>query len=209
MKFYITTPIYYVNDVPHIGHVYTTIAADTLARYYRLRGYDVFFLTGTDEHGLKIQKSAQEKGISPKELADQNAENFKKLWEFMNISYDKFIRTTDQDHIRFVQEVFVKSYEKGDIYKGEYEGWYCVGCEEFKSESELLEGNICPIHMRPCEYIKEPSYFFRLSKYEQDLLALYEWKEDFIMPHYRKNEVVSFVKQGLKDLSVTRPSSRV
>jgi methionyl-tRNA synthetase len=209
MKFYITTPIYYVNDVPHIGHAYTTIAADTVARYHRLRNYDVFFLTGTDEHGLKIQKSAQERGISPKELADKNAENFKKLWELMNISYDKFIRTTDQEHIRFVQEVFVKSYEKGDIYKGEYEGWYCVGCEEFKSESELLEGNICPIHMRACEYIKEPSYFFRLSKYEKDLLALYEWKEDFIMPHYRKNEVVSFVKQGLKDLSVTRPSSRV
>ncbi|MEZ0361886.1 MAG: methionine--tRNA ligase [Hydrogenobacter sp.] len=209
MKFYVTTPIYYVNDIPHIGHAYTTIAADTLARFYRQRGYDVFFLTGTDEHGLKIQKSAEEKGISPKELADQNAENFKKLWEFMKISYDRFIRTTDEEHVRFVQEMFIKSYERGDIYKGEYEGYYCVGCEEFKPESELLDGNICPIHLRPCEYLKEPSYFFRLSKYGEELLRLYEWHQDFIMPEYRKNEVVSFVKQGLKDLSVTRPTARV
>ncbi|ADO45144.1 methionyl-tRNA synthetase [Hydrogenobacter thermophilus TK-6] len=209
MKFYITTPIYYVNDVPHIGHAYTTVAADVLARFYRQRGYSVFFLTGTDEHGLKIQKSAQERGISPKELADQNAENFKKLWKFMNISYDRFIRTTDEEHIKFVQEVFVKSYENGDIYKGEYEGWYCVGCEEFKPESELLEGNICPVHLKPCEYVKEPSYFFRLSKYEEELIRLYEWHKDFIMPEYRRNEVISFVKQGLKDLSITRPSVRV
>jgi methionyl-tRNA synthetase len=209
MKFYITTPIYYVNDVPHVGHAYTTIAADTLARYYRRRSYRVFFLTGTDEHGLKIQKSAEERGISPKELADQNAENFKRLWEFMGISYDRFIRTTDPDHVELVKEVFVKSYERGDIYLGEYEGWYCVGCEEFKSEAELLEGNKCPIHLKPCEYIREPSYFFRLSKYEKALLDLYEEVKDFILPGYRKNEVVSFVRQGLKDLSVTRPRSRV
>ncbi|WP_438617130.1 methionine--tRNA ligase [Pampinifervens diazotrophicum] len=209
MKFYITTPIYYVNDVPHIGHAYTTISADVLARYYRKRGYEVFFLTGTDEHGLKIQKSAEEKGISPKELADQNSENFKKLWEFMGISYDRFIRTTDPDHVELVKEVFIKSYERGDIYLGEYEGWYCVGCEEFKSEGELLEGHVCPIHLKPCDYIKEPSYFFRLSKYEKVLLDLYEKAPDFIMPSYRKNEVIAFVKQGLKDLSITRPRSRV
>lgn len=209
MKFYVTTPIYYVNDVPHIGHAYTTVAADTIARFYRLRGYDVFLLTGTDEHGLKVQKSAEERGISPKELADQNSENFKRLWERMNISYDKFIRTTDEEHRAFVQEVFQKSYEAGDVYKGEYEGWYCVGCEEFKPEAELLEGNVCPIHLKPCEYIREPSYFFKLSKYQEELLRLYEWMPDFIMPDYRKREVLSFVKQGLKDLSVTRPRARV
>ncbi len=208
-KFYVTTPIYYVNDVPHIGHAYTTVAADTVARFYRLRGYDVFFLTGTDEHGLKIQKSAEEKGISPKELADRNSENFKKLWEFLGIEYDRFIRTTDPEHVEFVKEVFQRSYERGDIYLGEYEGWYCVGCEEFKSESELAEGNSCPIHLKPCEYIKEPSYFFRLSKYQDKLLDLYESDPGFVRPDYRRNEIISFVKQGLKDLSVTRPRSRV
>jgi len=208
-KFYVTTPIYYVNDVPHIGHAYTTVAADTLARFYRLRGYDVFFLTGTDEHGLKIQKSAEEKGIDPKELADMNSESFKKLWEFLGIGYDKFIRTTDPEHVEFVKEVFQKSYERGDIYLGEYEGWYCVGCEEFKSESELVEGKVCPIHLKPCEYLKEPSYFFRLSRYQERLLELYESNPTFIRPDYRRNEVISFVKQGLRDLSVTRPRSRV
>ena len=208
-KFYVTTPIYYVNDVPHIGHAYTTIAADTLARFYRMRGYNVFFLTGTDEHGLKVQKSAEERGISPKELADENSENFKRLWEFLGIEYDKFIRTTDPEHIEFVKEVFQKSYERGDIYLGEYEGWYCVGCEEFKSESELAEGKSCPIHLKPCEYIREPSYFFRLSKYQERLLNLYKSLPRFVRPESRRNEIVSFVKQGLKDLSVTRPRSRV
>ncbi len=208
-KFYVTTPIYYVNDVPHIGHAYTTIAADTLARFYRQRGFEVYFLTGTDEHGLKIQKSAEEKGMDPKELADRNSENFKKLWEFLRIEYTKFIRTTDPEHVEFVKEVFAKSYEKGDVYLGEYEGWYCVGCEEFKSEKELLEGNKCPIHLKPCEYIKEPSYFFKLSAYEEKLIELYEENPDFVRPKERRNEIVSFVKQGLKDLSVTRPRSRV
>ncbi len=208
-KFYITTPIYYVNDVPHIGHAYTTIAADTLARFYRIRGYEVFFLTGTDEHGLKIQRSAEEKGMDPKDLADMNAENFRKLWEFLGIEYTKFIRTTDPEHVEFVKEVFTKSYERGDIYLGEYEGWYCVGCEEFKSEKELIEKNLCPVHMRPCDYIKEPSYFFRLSAYQERLLKLYEEREEFIKPNYRRNEIVSFVSQGLKDLSVTRPRVRV
>lgn len=208
-KFYITTPIYYINDVPHVGHLYTTISADTLARYYRKKGYEVFFLTGTDEHGLKIQKSAEEKGISPKELADKNSMIFKELWDFIGISYNRFIRTTDPDHVELVKEVFAKSYEKGDIYLGEYEGWYCVGCEEFKSEDELLEGNLCPIHLKACEYIKEPSYFFKLSKYEKILMDIYESKQDFVLPSYRKREVISFVNQGLKDLSVTRPRSRV
>ncbi len=208
-KFFITTPIYYVNDVPHLGHMYTTVAADTLANYYRLRDYDVFFLTGTDEHGLKIQKSAQEKGTTPQELADRNSENFKKLWEFLKINYTKFIRTTSEEHKTLVQEVFRKSYENGDIYLGEYEGWYCVGCEEFKAESDLIEDNRCPIHLKPCDHIREPSYFFRLSKYQDRLLEFYERNPDFIKPSFRRNEVIAFVKQGLKDLSVTRPRSRV
>ena len=208
-KFYITTPIYYINDVPHIGHLYTTVSADTLARYYRKKGYEVFFLTGTDEHGLKIQKSAEEKGMDPKELADKNSAVFKNLWDHIGISYDRFIRTTDPDHVELVKEMFIKSYERGDIYLGEYEGWYCVGCEEFKSEDDLLEGNLCPIHLKPCDYIKEPSYFFRLSKYEKVLLDLYEREKDFILPSYRRREVISFVSQGLRDLSITRPRSRV
>ena len=208
-KFYVTTPIYYVNDVPHIGHAYTTIAADVLARYNRLVGREVFFLTGTDEHGLKIQKAAEEKGISPKELADRNSENFKDLWSLLNISYNKFIRTTDPEHIEFVKEVVSKSYEKGDIYLGEYEGWYCVGCEEFKPQSELEGGNICPLHKKPCEYIKEPSYFFRLSKYQDKLVRIFSGDESPIMPPFRRNEIISFINQGLKDLSITRPRARV
>ncbi len=208
-KFYVTTPIYYVNDVPHIGHAYTTIAADTIARFYRLRGYDVFFLTGTDEHGLKIQRSAEEKGVSPKELADKNSENFRRLWSFLNIEYTKFIRTTDPEHVELVREVFRRSYERGDIYLSEYEGWYCVGCEEFKSETELGEDKSCPIHLKPCEYIREPSYFFRLSAYQEKLLRLYRDQPGFVRPDYRLREIVSFVQQGLRDLSVTRPRSRV
>ena len=208
-KFYVTTPIYYVNDVPHIGHAYTTISADVLARYHRLRGEEVFFLTGTDEHGLKIQKSAEEKGISPRELADKNSENFKELWKELNISYSRFIRTTDPDHVEYVKEVITKSYEKGDIYLGEYEGWYCVGCEEFKPESELVENNACPIHRKPCEYIKEPSYFFRLTKYQDRILELFSSEYSPIMPEFRRNEIISFIKQGLKDLSITRPRNRV
>ena len=208
-KFYVTTPIYYVNDVPHIGHAYTTVSADVLARYHRLLGKEVFFLTGTDEHGLKIQKSAEDKGMSPKELADLNSENFKRLWEELNISYTRFIRTTDPDHVEFVREVITKSYERGDIYLGEYEGWYCVGCEEFKPQSELEEGNACPIHKKPCEYIREPSYFFRLTRYQDRILELFSSPDSPIMPAFRRNEIISFISQGLRDLSITRPRSRV
>ncbi|WP_457641635.1 methionine--tRNA ligase [Persephonella sp.] len=209
-KFYVTTPIYYVNDVPHLGHAYTTVAADVIARYYRQRGIKTFFLTGTDEHGLKIQKSAEEKGITPKELADKTHLKFKELWKVLNISYDRFIRTTDQDHIKAVQYIFQKCYENGDIYLSEYESWYCVGCEEFKTETEIKEYDYkCPIHLKPCEKVKEESYFFKLSKYQDKLLELYENKPDFIKPEYRRNEVVSFVKQGLKDLSVSRKRDRV
>ncbi len=208
MKFYVTTPIYYVNDVPHIGHAYTTIAADVIARYKRQIGFDVFFLTGTDEHGLKLQKAAEEKGMSPKELCDKNFQNFKSLWDFLDISYDHIVRTTDDYHKAYVQEVITKVYEKGYIYKGYYEGYYCVGCEEFKPESEIKDFDYhCPIHKKKCDFIREETYFFKLSKYQDELLKLYE--KDFIKPDYRKEEVISFVKQGLKDLSVTRPKDRV
>ncbi|WP_281340841.1 methionine--tRNA ligase [Sulfurihydrogenibium sp. YO3AOP1] len=209
-KFYVTTPIYYVNDVPHLGHAYTTVAADVLARYYRQIGVKTFFLTGTDEHGQKIQKTAEEKGISPKELADKTHLAFKELWKKLNISYDRFIRTTDPDHIKAVQHIFQKCYENGDIYLSEYESYYCVGCEEFKTETEIKDYDYkCPIHLKPCEKVKEESYFFRLSKYTDKLLEFYEKNPEFILPDFRKNEVVSFVKQGLKDLSVSRKRDRV
>lgn len=209
MKFYVTTPIYYVNDIPHIGHAYTTIAADILARYNRMIKNEVFFLTGTDEHGLKLQKVAQELNITPKELVDKNFLKFKKLWDDLDISYSKMIRTTDEKHKKIVQEMFEETYKRGDIYLSYYEGYYCVGCEEFKQESEIKDFDYkCPIHQKTCEIIKEETYFFRLSKYQGKLLKLYEEK-DFIRPHYRKEEIVTFVKSGLKDLSVTRPASRV
>jgi methionyl-tRNA synthetase len=209
-KFYITTPIYYVNDVPHLGHAYTTIAADVLARWHRQKGDKTFFLTGTDEHGLKIQQAAEKKGITPKELADETHKKFKELWELLNISYDRFIRTTDPDHIEAVKHIFQKCYENGDIYLSEYESWYCVGCEEFKTETEIKDNDYkCPIHQKKCEKIKEESYFFRLSKYQDKLLELYEKNPDFIKPSYRRNEVIAFVKQGLKDLSVSRKRDRV
>ncbi len=208
-KYYITTPIYYVNGDPHLGHAYTTIAADILARFNRLRNKKVFFLTGTDEHGLKIQQTAEKLGITPKELADKNANRFKELWKLLNISYDRFIRTTEPEHVKAVKHILQRCYEKGDIYKGYYEGWYCVGCEEFKTEKELLEGNVCPIHKKPCEYIKEETYYFRLSKYTEPLLEFYERNPQFVKPEYRFNEVKEFVRQGLKDISITRPRNRV
>ena len=208
-KFFLTTPIYYVNGQPHLGHAYTTVAADIIARLNRLMGKKVFFLTGTDEHGLKIQQTAEKLGISPKELADKNANRFKELWKILNISYDRFIRTTETAHVEAVKYILQKCYEKGDIYKGHYEGWYCVGCEEFKTEKELLDGNVCPIHKKPCEYIKEETYYFRLSRYTDKLLEFYEKNPQFVKPEYRFNEVKEFVKQGLKDISITRPRNRV
>ena len=208
-KFYLTTPIYYVNGEPHLGHAYTTVAADIVARYKRLKRNKVFFLTGTDEHGLKIQQTAEKLGVHPKELADKNAERFKELWKLLNISYDRFIRTTEPAHAEAVRHILMKCYEKGDIYKGYYEGWYCVGCEEFKTEKELLEGHVCPIHKKKCEYIKEETYYFRLSKYTDKLLEFYEKNPEFVKPQYRFNEVKEFVRQGLKDISITRPRSRV
>jgi len=201
--FYITTPIYYVNDVPHIGHAYTTIAADSLARYMRMAGRRVLFLTGTDEHGLKVEKAARESGETPRELADRVVMRFKTLWQELNISHDDFIRTTQQRHIETVKSFFHKVSAKGDIYLGQYEDWYCVPCESFWTETQLHEG-VCPDCHRPVERLKEESYFFRLSRYQQPLLEYYKNHPDFIRPESRYNEIVSFVESGLRDLSISR-----
>lgn len=202
--FYITTPIYYVNDVPHVGHAYTTIAADTIARYKRMCGFEVFFLTGTDEHGQKIELAAKEKGISPKELADSVVERFKNLWSALNIKYTKFIRTTDEIHKKTVQKVFDEMRKKGDIYLGDYEGWYCTPCETYWTETQLMDGNICPSCGRQTEKLKEPSYFFRMSKYQDALLTHIKNNPDFIKPTSRRNEIIAFIEEGLRDLSVSR-----
>jgi methionyl-tRNA synthetase len=205
--FYVTTPIYYVNDVPHIGHAYTTIIADAISRFKKLAGYDVFFLTGTDEHGQKVEKSAAEKGLTPIELADKVVGRFKKLWEALNVSYDSFIRTTQPSHEKGVQKIFQKLKQKGDIYKGIYEGWYCVSDETFLSEDVPLEkGNykICPDCGKQATLVSEECYFFRLSAYQKKLLDFYQKNPTFVRPESRMNEVVSFVRQGLKDLSITR-----
>ena len=205
--FYLTTPIYYVNDNPHIGHAYTTIMADVIKRYKELLGYDVFFLTGTDEHGQKIEKSAHQQGITPKELADRVVLRFKDLWNVLNINYDKFIRTTDSDHILGAQKIFKKVFEKGDIYPGEYNGHYCVSDESFVSENaeDTGDGNkICPDCGKKTEKVTEKCYFFRLSAYQDRLLKFYEENPGFVVPQSRMNEVVSFVKMGLQDVSITR-----
>jgi len=202
--FYITTPIYYVNDVPHIGHAYTTIAADVLARHNRMIGRDTFFLTGTDEHGQKIQQAASAKGLTAQQLADQTVENFKRLWKVLNITNDDFIRTTEERHERVVQHIFSKLLEKGDIYLGSYEGWYCVPCETYVPEAQMGEGNTCPDCKRPLQKMTEESYFFRMSKYQDRLLEYYESHPEAILPKSRYNEIVSFIKGGLKDQSISR-----
>ncbi|RXJ77854.1 methionine--tRNA ligase [Aliarcobacter skirrowii] len=203
---YITTPIYYVNDVAHIGHAYTTIIADMLARYSRLVGHNTYLLTGTDEHGQKIAQSAEARGKTAKEYADEVSGKFRALWDDFDISYDKFIRTTDEDHKAGVQHAFLKMYEKGDIYKDEYEGFYCVPCETFHTESNLVDEQFCPECGRATIVVKEESYFFKLSKYEDRLLKWYEDNPDCILPRAKKNEIVNFVKNGLKDLSISRTS---
>ncbi len=201
--FYITTPIYYVNDVPHIGHAYTTVAADVLARFKRLCGEKVLFVTGTDEHGKKIQRSAEERGISSKALADEVVTKFKDAWKLLNIKNDDFIRTTEERHAKVVTEIWARMKAKGDIYPGLYEGWYCTPDESYWTEKELVNGK-CPVCGREVERIKEESYFFKLSKYQQPLLEYIESNPGFIMPVSRRNEILSFVRDGLKDLSVTR-----
>lgn len=203
-KYYITTPIYYPSANFHIGHCYTTIIADSIARYQRLKGKDVFFLTGTDEHGQKIENKAKEKGVTPKEYVDEIVENAKDLWKSLGISYDKFIRTTDEYHEKAVQKIFDKLYEQGDIYLDKYKGLYCTPCESFWTETQLVDGK-CPDCGREVNLVEEESYFFRLSKYQKRIEELYKTNPEFIKPESRKNEMINnFLKPGLEDLCVSR-----
>ena len=204
--FYLTTPIYYPSGKFHIGTAYTTVASDAMARYKRLRGYEVRFLTGMDEHGQKIQEKAQEAGKEPQIYVNEIAEAAKKVWALMDISYDDFIQTTEKRHTQIVEKIFQKFLDNGDIYKGEYEGWYCTPCESFFTETQLVEGN-CPDCGRPVQKVKEESYFFNMKKYADRLLAYYEQNVEFIEPESRKNEMINnFIKPGLEDLSVSRTS---
>lgn len=205
-KFYITTPIYYPSDKLHIGHSYCTVAVDAMARYKRLRGYDVKFLTGTDEHGQKIERIAKSQNVTPKEYVDKIVAGIKDLWKDLDVSYDQFIRTTDEIHVKAVQKIFKQLYDQGDIYKSEYEGWYCTPCETFYTEHQLVDGK-CPDCGRDVEKVKEESYFFRLSKYQDRLIEYIESHEDFIEPKTRQKEMISnFLKPGLEDLAVSRTS---
>ncbi len=204
--YYVTTPIYYPSDNFHIGHCYTTVIADALARYKRLKGYDVFFLTGSDEHGQKIEERAKAKGCTPKEFVDPIIDNAKDLWKSLDISYDKFIRTTDEEHVACVQKVFKKLYDQGDIYKGYYEGWYCTPCESFWTESQLKDGK-CPDCGREVKLAKESAYFFKLSKYQRQLEDYLSTHRELMQPESRYNEMYNnFLKPGLKDLCVSRSS---
>ena len=208
MKRLLTTPIYYVNDVPHIGHAYTTILADVMKKYWTLRGDNVFFLTGTDEHGQKIEEAARHHGIKTIEYANSISEKFRDTWREYDIDYDKFIRTTYLEHILSVQKAFELMYDRGDIYKGEYEGMYCVGCESFFTQTQVIDGIYCPdcSGKKKTRLVKEESYFFALSKYQDKLLQWYKETPNCIMPAHKKNEVIRFVEQGLQDLSITRIS---
>lgn len=210
---YITTPIYYVNAEPHVGTFYTTVVADALMRAHRARfgNYGTVFLTGTDEHGQKIERIARERGVEPKAYCDGIVKQFKSTWKRAGVAYDRFIRTTDADHEAAVAEMWRRMEAAGDIYLGQHEGLYCVGCEDYKTDGDLLpapDGGawLCPVHLRPVEHVKEPNYFFRLSKYQQALLDLYDGNPDFVRPATRRNEVVEFVKGGLRDFSVSRTS---
>jgi methionyl-tRNA synthetase len=206
--FYITTPIYYVNDVPHIGHAYTTIACDTLSRWHRMRGGSTHFLTGTDEHGQKIQQAAEKRGMKPIELCDEVVINFEKLWKALDISNDDIIRTTEERHIKVTRYFFERLIASGDIYKGLYEGWYCVPCETYVPDAQMDEKRLCPDCSRPLSRMSEESYFFRLSKYQEALIKHYETHQDAIMPRGRYNEVMNFIRSGLQDLSVSRTTLR-
>jgi methionyl-tRNA synthetase len=212
-RFYFTTPIYYVSDPPHLGHAYTTIIGDVFARYHRLRGEDARYLTGTDEHGQKIERIAAARGRTPKAHADEVAETYRTAWERLNIRYDEFIRTTDPDHEQTVVELWRRMEARGDIYLGHYEGWYCVACEQYYTEKELAPGNLCTVHQKPVEKVKEESYFFRLSAYQTRLQEFYdrvqrETGRPFIEPTIRMNEVRAFVDAGLEDFSVSRTTFR-
>ncbi len=206
-RFFVTTPIYYVNDAPHVGHAYTTVTADALARWHRLCGEDVFFLTGTDENGEKVARAAAEHGATPKEWVDATSARFVAAWEKLNVSNDDFIRTTEPRHHRAVQHFLQKIYDNGYIESGTYSGWYCVGCEAYKDEAELLEGRICPDHLVPVEWLEEQNYFFKLSAFQQRLLDWYDSHPDVVLPGIRRNEAVGFIKGGLDDISITRTST--
>jgi methionyl-tRNA synthetase len=202
--FYITTPIYYVNDVPHLGHAYATIVADTLARFHRASGEDARFLTGTDEHGLKVEQAAAARGLAPLALADQVVERFRATWKNLEIANDDFIRTTEDRHKQVVADIWRRIADRGDIYPGAYEGWYCVACEAYYPESELEGGTLCPTHKREATWLSEPTYFFRMSRYQEQLLEHFERNPTFVQPEGYRNEVLSFIRSGLRDLSVSR-----
>ncbi len=205
-RYYVTTPIYYVNDHPHVGHIYTTIVADTIARYRRLCGDEVYFLTGTDEHGQKIERAAAERGVEPIALSDEVVSRYHKLWDQLGISHDDFIRTSEPRHIRGVEAIIERIAKSDDFYVAKHEGWYCAGCETYYTEKELLDGERCPIHESPAERKSEENVFFRLSKYQEQLLAWYDSEPSPVLPATRANEVRSFVAEGLRDLSVSRTS---
>jgi methionyl-tRNA synthetase len=204
-SYYVTTPIYYVNAEPHLGHAYSTIAVDVLARHHRQRGDDVFFLTGTDEHGEPVVQAAERQGVSPQELVDRNAPRFREMSERVGASNDFFIRTTDPQHVAKVQEVVQRVYDNGHVYEGVYEGWYCPRCADFKTDSELGPGNTCPIHEIPLEREREQNWFFRLSSFQERLERHYADQPDFVRPDFRYNEALSFIKGGLQDVSLSRP----
>jgi len=207
-RFYVTTPIYYVNDKPHIGHAYTTILADVLARYHRLLGVPTFFLTGTDEHGQKVQRAAEKAGMTPQQQADATVVRFQELWRRIAITHDDFIRTTEPRHIQVVQAILQDLYERGEIYRAEYDGWYCVPCERFFMEKDLIEGN-CPDCRRPVEKVREANYFFRMSRYQEWLITYIEQHPRFILPEYRRNETLGFLRKPLQDLCISRPKARL
>jgi methionyl-tRNA synthetase len=202
--FSITTPIYYVNDVPHIGHAYTTIVADAFARFHRARGDDTYFLTGTDEHGQKIEEAALSRGKTPQGLADEVVERFRSTWETLSIRHDDFIRTTEERHKRVVADMWQRIKAAGDIYLGRYEGWYCVACEAYYAENNLETDRTCPVHKRPAEWVSEPSYYFRMSRFQDALLEHFEKHPEFVQPESYRKEIVSFIRSGLRDLSVSR-----
>ncbi|HET8673061.1 MAG TPA: methionine--tRNA ligase [Thermoleophilaceae bacterium] len=208
MSFYITTPIYYVNAEPHLGHAYTTIAADILARHMRQRGEDVFFLTGTDEHGEPVAQAAEREGVSPRELADRNSERFRDLVARLGATNDFFIRTSDPEHEHVVQQVVQRIHDNGHVYAGTYEGYYCPRCADFKTEAELVDGNKCPIHLIVLEREKEDNWFFKLSAFQEPLERLYAERPDWVTPQSRYNEALSFIKQGLNDVSLSRARLR-
>ena len=205
-RYYITTPIYYVNDAPHVGHAYATVNADALARWHRLIGDDVFFLTGTDEHGEKVARAAEEHGLGPQEWTDQLAPRFAAAWAELGISNDDFIRTTEPRHTLAVQEFLGKIYQNGWIVKGTYRGLYCVSCEQYYTEDELVNGEFCPVHLTPVELLEEENYFFRLSAFEDRLIEWYEKSPDAVIPEAKRNEALSFIRGGLRDISITRTS---